>query len=224
MAQLPVLINLLFIVATIFCIWQFFLAKRRSGRFLGIIILLLLIEAVLALKGFYSAAGFPPRFLFAIVPVIFSILIGALIIRKPATFNLQHLLLLNVVRIPVEVCLVYACHAKLVPQEMTFEGLNFDILSGVSSLLLYYFVFIKKVAGRKTLITWNIVSLLLLLNVLIIAVLSAPTPFQRIAFDQPNRLIALFPFIWLPGIIVPLVLLSHIISLRQLLSKNKFVA
>jgi hypothetical protein len=37
------------------------------------------------------------------------------------------------------------------------------------------------------------------------------------AFDQPNIAVLYFPFNWLPSCIVPLVLLSHLAAIRQLL-------
>ncbi|HVF96549.1 MAG TPA: hypothetical protein VM871_04480, partial [Flavisolibacter sp.] len=37
------------------------------------------------------------------------------------------------------------------------------------------------------------------------------------AFDQPNIAVLYFPFIWLPSFIVPVVLLSHLVCIRQLL-------
>ncbi|MDB6080057.1 MAG: putative transrane protein of unknown function, partial [Akkermansiaceae bacterium] len=46
--------------------------------------------------------------------------------------------------------------------------------------------------------------------------LSAPFPFQRLALDQPNVAILSFPFIWLPTFIVPVVLFTHLASIRQL--------
>jgi hypothetical protein len=66
---------------------------------------------------------------------------------------------------------------------------------------------------------WNFICLGLLLNIVINAILAAPFPFQQFAFDQPNRGVLYFPFIWLPGFIVPAVLLSHLVNIRQLLSQ-----
>ena len=49
------------------------------------------------------------------------------------------------------------------------------------------------------------------------ALRSFPSPLQSMAFDQPNRAIMYFPFVWLPSIVVPIVLFSHIASLLKLL-------
>ena len=67
----------------------------------------------------------------------------------------------------------------------------------------------------------QILCLGLLLNILVIAILSAQTPFQKFAFDQPNIGVTFFPFIWLPGIVVPIVLISHLAAIRQLIENRK---
>ena len=74
--------------------------------------------------------------------------------------------------------------------------------------------------SRKALLVWNILGLLLLLNIVVIAVLSAPFRFQLLGFEQPNIAILYFPFIWLPCCIVPLVLFSHLAAIRQLTRKK----
>ena len=67
------------------------------------------------------------------------------------------------------------------------------------------------------LLWWNIISLGLLVNIIIYAVLSAPFSFQKMAFDQPNIAVLYFPFNLLPAFIVPVVLFGHLVSIRQLL-------
>jgi len=56
-------------------------------------------------------------------------------------------------------------------------------------------------------------------NVLTIAAFSATTPFQQFGFDQPNIGVGYFPFVLLPAIIVPIVLISHLAAIRQLLKR-----
>jgi hypothetical protein len=110
--------------------------------------------------------------------------------------------------------------AGLIPELMTFEGYNFDILSGISAIVVYYLVFVRQKAGNKLLLFWNIACLLLLVNIVGIAILAAKTPFQQLAFDQPNIGVTYFPFVILPAIIVPIVLISHIAAIRQRLLKK----
>jgi hypothetical protein len=63
---------------------------------------------------------------------------------------------------------------------------------------------------------WNIAALLLLVNVVTIAVMAMPSPMQRLALDQPNIAVLYFPFNWLPSVVVPIVLFSHLASLWKL--------
>jgi hypothetical protein len=104
---------------------------------------------------------------------------------------------------------------------MTFEGRNFDIMSGLTAPFVFYFVFIKKTLGTKVILIWNLVCLGLLINVVTNAILSAPFPFQKFSFDQLNIAILYFPFVWLPCCVVPLVLISHLAAIRTILGKTK---
>ena len=58
------------------------------------------------------------------------------------------------------------------------------------------------------------------INIVVNAILSAPFTFQQFAFDQPNVAVLYFPFVWLPCFIVPVVLFSHLVLIRQLLKKE----
>jgi hypothetical protein len=74
--------------------------------------------------------------------------------------------------------------------------------------------------NRKIALIWNLVSIGLLLNIVINALFSVPSPFQEFAFDQPDIGLAYFPFIWLPAFIVSIVLFSHIVSIIKLLNEK----
>lgn len=100
---------------------------------------------------------------------------------------------------------------------MTYGGSNFDIIAGITAPIIFFLYYKRKSISKSVLLIWNIMMLILLFNVIITAVLSAPIPFQQLAFDQPNVGVMYFPFIWLPGTIVPLVMLSHFANIRYLL-------
>jgi len=129
--------------------------------------------------------------------------------------------MLHTIRIAIEMVLFWLFINKAIPRLMTFEGRNFDLLSGLTAPLIYYFGFVKRRIGPKSILTWNIICLAILLFTVSNAILSAPTPFQRFAFDQPTIAVLYFPFVWLPGVIVPLVILSHVISIRLLIKEIK---
>ena len=130
--------------------------------------------------------------------------------------DLKNLTLVHLVAIPVELVFYWLYLHKAIPKIMTFEGRNFDILSGLSAPFIWYFGFVRQKLGRTALIIWNLVTLGLLINAGTLAVLSIPTPFQQFGFDQPNIALGRFPFFLLPACLVPLVLLSHLFSLSKL--------
>lgn len=186
----------------------------------------LAIQGILASKNVYNTNlnRLPPKIvLFGILPTILSVVTvfssnaGK---RFVDSLPLQYLTFLHSVRIPVEIVLYWLFLEKTVPELMTFQGRNFDIIAGLTAPFVAYFGFVKKVISPKILLLWNIICLILLLNIVVNAFLSAPSPLQRFAFDQPNIAILNFPIIWLPTFIVPIVLFSHLVAFRQLLKTN----
>jgi len=184
----------------------------------------IILTGSLAVSGFYMAPeAFPPRLvLFGIIPALIFLLLYLTAFRTGliSKLPLKLLTLIHVVRIPVEIGLYWLFLGKLVPELMTFEGRNFDILSGILAVAVYLLGFPGGRANRSLLIGFNVLGLILLANIVSIAALSLPSPVQQFGLDQPNRGVLLFPYIWLPTIIVPIVLFSHLASLYKL-STNK---
>jgi hypothetical protein len=222
---IPAYINMFFELTTALTLWFFYQATNKSTLSIVIILGWLILQAVISLTGFYTVTNtVPPRFLLlALPPVLF--IIGLFISSKGRkyidTLNVKWLTYLHIVRVPVEVVLFWLFIYKRVPQLMTFEGRNYDILSGLTAFIIGYFGYTKQRLGNTILLIWNFVCLALLFNIVINAVLSAPSPFQKFAFDQPNVAILYFPVVWLPCCIVPLVLFAHLVSIRQLIISNK---
>lgn len=195
--------------------------KKATLVLLGLVSWLVL-QAVLTFNGVYRsapAAGPPPILLFGILPVVLTLVA---VFATPGgrrfadSLPLANLTWLNTIRVVVELVLYWLFLHKAVPELMTFEGRNFDILSGITAPFVAYFGFIKGRLSRQLILLWNVVCLGLLLTIIVIAFLSAPTPLQQFAFDQPNLAIGNFPFSWLPTFVVPVVLFGHLVSLRQL--------
>ncbi len=222
--QIPIYINILFIITTVLTVWLFYKACGTSKlRVLWIIGGWLLLLAIVAYSGFFlETKGIPPRFsLIAGIPVLGVIL---LFLNKNGrkfldALNPKILTVLHVVRVPVEIALWLLFLYKAVPQLMTFEGRNYDILAGITAPLVAYFGYIKMKMGKYGLLVWNIICLGLLFNIVGNAILAIPSDFQYHAFDQPNIAILYFPFVWLPGCVVPLVLLAHLATIRNLLKE-----
>ena len=221
MQHLPIYIPAAFITTTLITLLLLYKAARYSKPVIIITLIWLALQTALGLSGFYqNTAGLPPRFMLLLIPpVIFIIMLFTLKPGRKAidTFDTKILTLLHTVRILVELVL-YALYAnKTIPQLMTFEGRNFDILCGLTAPLIYYFGYVKPILSKKILLAWNIICLLLLANIAIIAVLSAPFAFQRFAFNQPDIALLYFPYIWLPGFVVLAVLFAHIATMRKLI-------
>ena len=64
---------------------------------------------------------------------------------------------------------------------------------------------------------WNLICSALLINVVATVALSVPSPFQQLAFEQPNIAILYFPFVWLPSVVVPIVLIAHVAAIGRLI-------
>jgi len=223
MENVQLYVYIIFELVTFFTIFLFYLASNKNKFLLLGIIIWVLFQGILSFSGFYlDSYSFPPRFALIALPALITIIISFINKKSLAffdTFDNSILTLLHTIRIPVELVLFWLFLGGAVPELMTFEGRNFDILAGITAPIMYYFVIYKKVLSNKLLLIWNIISLILLINIIINGTLSVPTPIQQFAFDQPNIALINFPFVWLPCCIVPIVILSHLISIRQLLKK-----
>lgn len=224
MENLPSYISIIFGLTTIITTWIFYKAAGKSKPVLLVTLIWLAIQAFIARSGFYTVTDtLPPRFLLLVLPPFLGI---ALLFISPKgrkfidCLDLKTLTILHTIRIPVEIVLFFLFTYRTVPELMTFEGRNFDILSGITAPAIFFFVFIRKQLDREVLLIWNVICFGLLINIVSNAILSAPFPFQQFAFEQPNIAVLYFPFIWLPCCVVPLVLLSHLAAIRQL-SNNR---
>ncbi len=234
--NLPTYISWSFGITTLITLLLFIWTVKNSNAertrnnaipiFIGLTVWLI-IQAVLTLKNIYSTDTnlFPPKImLFGILPTIVAIVLlfstskGRQFMDSLPLINLTYL---NVVRIPVEIVLLWLFLNKAIPELMTFEGRNFDIIAGITAPIVAYFGLTKTKLTRQTILIWNFICLGLLINIVVNALFSTPSPVQKFAFEQPNIAILNFPFSWLPTFIVPIVLFGHLASIRQLLKQNE---
>ncbi len=202
-----------FFILAIITIGIFYWGTNQNKTALTIYSVWLLFTGVLSYNHFFeNTESIPPRIAFAVVPNFFFIyfLFKKINIEN---INISILTALHIVRIPVELTLLQLYFDKKVPLLMTFEGYNFDILSGISALLLLFFM--PKISFSFLKI-WNFACIILLFIIVTLAILSAKSPFQVLALEQPNVAILEFPFTFLAAIIVPLVLLSHLLVLKKI--------
>ncbi len=232
--NLPSYISLAFCLTTLatllLFIWVIKKSKSEKTRKKGLsififLIIWLIIQAIFTLNNIYNSDTnfFPPKIvLFGVLPTILIIVL--LFITSKGRRFIDSLPLLNLtylhgVRIPVEIILFWLYLNKTIPELMTFEGRNFDIIAGITAPFIAYYGLSKAKLSKPTILIWNFISLGLLINIVLNALFSAPSPFQKFAFDQPNIAILNFPFCWLPTFIVPIVFFGHLVAIRQLLKK-----
>ena len=162
----------------------------------------------------------PPMMLVVLIPIIASLIfIGTGSYRKAiSAIPFQHLIYIQTFRVGIEFILWMLYRAGLVPVQMTFEGYNFDILTGLSALYTgYYYVHGYNFFRNKwTLVLWNIAGLFLLITIMTIAVLSTPLPFRYFMNEPANVIVFYFPFVLLPGFLVPVAFLAHLVALKKL--------
>jgi hypothetical protein len=223
--QIPLWLDLGFILTSLLTLYFIMKAFHFSRHVLIVSFVLLMVQGLVGSYGFYTVTDtIPPRFPLLVLPGVLVILYaffskrGKIILNKA---SLPDLTFLHIVRIPVEIVLWGLFLHHQIPQVMTFEGWNFDILSGITAPIIWWYAFKDKGVKKGILLLWNILCLILLFIILTIAVLASPVPFQQLAFDQPNVAVQYFPYVWLPAFVVPVVLFSHLASIRLLLKRDK---
>ena len=227
MDTLPVYVSIVFILTTFATVGFLIHAVRTVGTdklasriLIFVLPLWIFFQAALALGGFYQfTQSVPPRLLiFGVLPALLLIIGYFLFFRIEFIdrLPLKTLTQLHVIRVPVELVLYWLFIGGLVPEVMTFEGRNIDILSGILAIVVFFAAFRGDNVNRPLLIAYNLLGLALLANIVGTAVVSLPSPMQMMAFDQPNRAVLFFPYIWLPTIVVPIVFFAHLASLWKI--------
>ena len=170
----------------------------------------LVVTGGLALGGVLRIITLPPFFL-----VLFAGgFIGAVVWHKRGSWRdlpLRALVGFQAFRIVVELLIHQAVAEGVAPEQLTWTGRNFDMIAGVTALAL--FPFVDRVP-RWVLSAWNLLGAGLLLNVVVVAILSLPLPFQQ--FHPVNAWVGFFPFAWLPLVAVMIAAIGHVALLRRL--------
>jgi hypothetical protein len=122
-------------------------------------------------------------------------------------------------RYPLELAMHRMYERGIMPEQMSYSGRNFDIVTGVTAILVAGLLLTGR-AGRKTALAWNIVGMALLLNIVGIAILSTPR-FAYFGGDRLNVWITYPPFVWLPAVLVVAALAGHLVIFRAVLGSRK---
>ncbi len=204
-----------------------FTESKKKRIFNGTLISLVgwaIVTSVLSLSGILSDfSSFPPKI--GIVLIIPLVTIIWVIRTNEVKEILMHtppasIIWLQSFRIVVEILIWRLFVDNLAPIQMTFEGRNFDIISGLTALVVAYLVANRKISSSLVII-WNFACLALLVNIVTIAILSMPTPFRVFMNEPANTIVTKFPIVWLPAFLVPLAYGLHFLSIKQYLGKLK---
>jgi len=117
-------------------------------------------------------------------------------------------------RLPLELVMHEAARQGIMPAQMSYSGWNFDIATGALAIPIA----LAAAAGRAPrwlILGWNLLGLLLLINVVTIAFVSTPLV-AAFGADHLNTWVADPPYVWLPGVLVPAALLGHVVMLRKI--------
>lgn len=209
----PALIYAGFIALPIVMGFLIALGARSKPLFLGIVSWMLL-SAVLAHLGIlhrFNSLPPPIALLFA-TGFVGTIALGmSRWVRPLMELPLTILVAAQSFRILVEVLIHASSSIGLAPIQMTWSGYNFDIITGITALVLTPFA---EVAPARLVLFWNCLGLALLSWVVGIAMISMPTRLQLMRPD--NAWVASFPYVWLPTMLVTAALLGHIVVFRKL--------
>ena len=229
LAQILFWLIVLYLLAFIFFTLKFAFKKlrleeRKSKLFLryslsGLIFWMLLLLTISITGFFEDYSTLPPKIALAVLPPIIVMLF--LLQHRLFKFVLKvipekSMVLFQSFRIPMEIMFYLYFIAEVIPFQMTFIGLNHDILVGVTALIAAYVFFIKRHRQQMAAILWNISGIAMLVNIVGITILSTPSPY-RVFLNEPSaQFIGSFPFILIPGFIVPLAFSMHVFSIKQL--------
>jgi len=198
-------------------------ANTNSKKLIQVMSAWIIFISTLAYVGiFQDMKSLPPRFAIVLGPTTFLIIYGLFPKQLNHTIknrNLTRSTFTHGVRIPVELALYSLSLHKMIPELMTFAGRNFDILAGITALIIGG-LFYKNMISKNVLLIWNVIGILLLIFIVVNGILSSELPIQQFAFDQPNRALAYFPFVLLPGVIVPLLIYTHITDIIKIVRER----
>ena len=148
MENVPAALGLAFAVIALLSIGLFWRAAHYSRLTLAVLLLWAGLQSAVALRGFYWVTNTLPPHALALVGPPLLLVAGLFATARGRQYldglDLKSLTLLHTVRMPVELVLFGLATYQAVPELMTFEGRNWDILSGLSAPLVYFLAFVRR--------------------------------------------------------------------------------
>jgi hypothetical protein len=204
--------------------WDPLRKKKFFKLILGVLLVWMVFVSVWSLSGIMADfTRFPANFFPVIGPALLVPVL--LLFSKSWKEILSNIPIANFIRLQhfrvfVELLLWALFAASVLPVQMTFEGRNFDVLSGLTAPVIAWLAARNKIS-KTGLVVWNILCLGILINIIAIAILSTPSPIRVFMNEPANTIVTIFPVSWLPGFLAPFAFALHIFSLKQLSLKQK---
>ncbi len=198
--------------------------KNLSPTFaITIVIGWVFLVSTVTFYGFFEDFTFPPRLMLYVAIPVATIVITLIIPRTRRRLNeisITTLHYIHIIRVPLEMVLWWLSVAAVLPKELTFEGSNLDIISGISAPFAAVFMVGARSKNRIGAVIWNLIALGLLFNIVYRAISYTPYFYEATESIPANTGVFYFPYVLLPTFIVPAVLFSHLVSINQLIFKK----
>ena len=206
----------------------FFRAAERVllACWIGIVLLVWLMAVFWFSRGgfFLTLSLYPiPNIGLLFVPIIVGIILLA---QSPAfqkmVDNIYQPWLIGVQVTRVMGMIFLTLYARgLMPAEFAIPSGIGDIIIGITAPIVAVVLFFNLPFGKIVAIGWNIAGFAELTVAIILGFFTSPTPYQVLAFTNPNYFLFDFPLALIPLFAVPLSLLLHIFSLHVLFRQTK---
>lgn len=162
----------------------------------------------------------PPPTMLLLFPIVFGLAFGIALspLGRRIALGLPIAVLVGYqgFRIVVELLMHRAYVEGLMPVQMSYSGRNFDILTGITAVALGIWLAVSRREPRGLVFAWNTLGLALLVNILVVALLSTPTPMRVFMNEPANVWISRAPWVWLPAVLVLAALCGHVLVYRRL--------
>jgi hypothetical protein len=212
----------------------FFDAVVWTGMLLlGVMIPVLSVLIWLALSAWLAHAGLlldtqqlPPTIAGLVaIPIAFLVFT----VRRPSTavwrqgVSLPTLIGIQVFRLPLEMLMWRAGKLGIMPIEFSFQGYNFDVITGLGALLLVVlWPYLSPQRAKQMAWVWNLWGIFCLLTIAVLVVLLSPqVHFFGEGRQHINSWVLFFPYVWLPALLVPCAVLGHLLVWRELGQKSR---
>lgn len=192
--------------------------SRAAAKFTVALGAWLAVTWLVARTGILADFSLPPKMMLLMVVAFGLTISGAMSARALAVAEALPwwaLVGINAFRLPLELLMHRAVGEGVMPYQMSFTGCNYDILTGIGALGIGIWG-IRNELSRKLILAWGIGGGLLLANVVVIAVVSLPTPLRVFMNEPANVWVTTTPFVWLPAFLVQVALLTHVLVFRRL--------